>query len=317
MTQRFALVSALALCLAGAAAGSAHADSLSFTSNMTGDKDLITCSDVDISFWENSKGHDGIVTVRRDQTIAIRAPGAGPLRVTAPSNGGVWVQTSSNGTMTAVVCEAAGARSESAANALLDQVRIVNEGGELRVKGPDHDWGGYIILSVPNGVSLDASAENGAIDVRGVQGTFTLETMNGPIEIAHVRGKVDARASNGPIGFIGHEGDMDLRASNGPVSVKLDSPSWSGKGLYGASENGPIKVVVPDNLQTGVRVQSSSHSSWNWKGRSVMSNDDSYGDDSRTVQLGKGPVLIRVSTVNGPVEIKAPGAEKISSKSHI
>jgi len=310
MTQRFALTSALVLCLAGSAAGAAHADEFSFSVNQTHDKDVITCSDLDMTFWESSKGHDGIVTVRRDQTVTVRAPGSGPLRVTAPGNGGVWVQASTNGSMTAVVCEAAGARSESAANAMLDQVRIVNEGGELQVKGPGPDWGGYIILSVPNGVSLDVSSENGSIDMRGVQGTFTLKTENGPIWLAHVRGKVDAKATNGPIGFIGHEGDMDLRAENGPVSIKLDSPAWSGKGLDGSTQNGPIKVVVPDELQTGVRVQSSSHSPWSWKGYSSSENSD---DDLRVVQLGKGTVLVRVSTVNGPVDIKGPGEKSSRS----
>jgi DUF4097 and DUF4098 domain-containing protein YvlB len=213
--------------------------------------------------------------------------------------------------MTAIVCEAAAASSESAANAALDQVRIVNEGGELTVRGSSDHWSAYIILSVPNGVNLDMSAENGAIEVRGVQGTFTLTTENGPISLARVRGKVDARAQNGPIQFIGHEGDMDLHAENGPVGIKLDAASWSGKGLDGRTENGPIKLVAPEALQTGVRVESSWHSPWSWKGTTASENSDDGG--MRTVQLGKGPVLIRLTTVNGPVQIKAPGEKEKSS----
>jgi hypothetical protein len=305
MIQRLALVSTLLLSLAG----TARADDWSFTNTVTGDKDVITCSDVEMSFWEDHKGD--LTTVRRDQTVSVRAPGSGPLRVKAPENGGIWVQPSNNGTMSAVVCEAAGSHSQSAANATLDQVAIVNEGGELRLRGPGHDWGAYIILSVPNGVNLDMSAENGALELRGVQGTFTLQTENGPISLARVRGKVDAHATNGPIGFIGHEGDMDLRADNGPVKVKLDAPSWSGKGLDGKTENGPVKVIVPDGLQTGVRVQSSSHSPWSWKGYS--SSESSGDDDVRVVQLGKGAVLVRVSTVNGPVDIKGPGEKSSRS----
>jgi hypothetical protein len=306
MTQRFALVSAVLLCLAGVA----HADGWSFSTQMMSDKDIITCSDIEMSYWEDHKGD--LVTARRDQTISVRAPGSGPLRVIAPRQGGVWVQPSTDGTMSAVLCEAAGARSESAAHSTLDKVQIMNQGGELHFTGPDEDhWSGYIILSVPKDVSLDMTAEDGALDVRGVQGTFVMRSSNGPISIAHVRGKVDAQASNGPIGFEGHEGDVNLRADNGPLKVRLDAPSWSGTGLEGSSQNGPIKVIVPDDLQTGVRIAGSWHSPWKWKGYTIGSADDEGG---RSVTLGKGPVLVRVSTVNGPVDVKGPGDKSGRSK---
>jgi hypothetical protein len=313
MIQRLALVSAVLLSVATVA----RADNWTFSNNVTGDKDVISCSDVEMTFWQDHRGDTP--TARRDQTITVSAPKSGPLRVSAPSNGGVWVQPSSNGTMSAIVCEAAAASSESAANAALDQVRIENEGGELRVRGSSDHWSAYIILSVPNGVNLDMSAENGAIEVRGVQGTFTLTTENGPISLARVRGKVDARAENGPIRFIGHEGDMDLHAQNGPVAIKLDAASWSGKGLDGRTENGPIKLEAPEALQSGVRVESSWRSPWKWRGYATSGNDDD--GELHSVQLGKGPVLIRLATVNGPVEIRAPGekgsSEKSSGKSRI
>lgn len=313
MTKRIALIS----CLALLAPGPGHADNLSFNTRIDGNKNVVTCSDVGMIFWQSREGHDGIVTARRDQTIAVRAPGSGPLRVIAPKNGGVWVQPSSSSAMTAIVCEAAGAGSESAAQGLLDQVRIVNEGGELRVIGPDQDWSSFVILSVPTGASLDMSAESGSLDLRGVQGRFTLETVNGPISVARVRGTLKARSANGPIAFIGHEGDMDLEAENGPVSIQLDSPSWSGKGLDGRTEKGPITMVAPAELQTGVRVQGSWGSPWHWKGKDdPPSSDASHHDDPRTVQLGKGAVLVRLSTGKGPVDIEGPG-EKRKSKSRI
>jgi len=316
MTQRFAALALVAVLTAS----SARADDLSFTTNTPDDKDVITCSDVEMTYWKTSRGHDDIRTVRRDQTVSVRAPGSGPLRVAASENGGVWVQPSSDGSISAVICEAAGAESEREANAILDQLRIVNEGGELRVKGPsDHDWYTYIILSVPRGTSLDMSATNGPLELRVVQGTFHLETTNGPIGVSRVSGTVVARATNGPIKFRGHEGDMDLRAENGPVKVSLDATAWSGKGLDAYTSNGPITVVVPEGLQTGVKVESSSNSPWSWKAQANMSHDEDW-EDGRSVQLGKGPVLVRVSTVNGPVSIKSPGGEgsgKSKNKSRI
>src|SRR5262249_37991534 len=244
MRLRIALVLALLVSLAGGA----RAGNWSFTAGPTGNPDVITCSDIKIGFWENHPGD--VPNARRDQTIAVLAPASGPLRVIAPRYVNVGVQASSGATVSATVCEVAAASSESAANAVLDQVRIVNEGGELRLQGPRGDnWGAYVILSVPNGVRLDMSPENGALDGRGAQGTFTLETINGPISLARVRGKVEVRSTNGPIDFVGHQGDMDLQTQNGPVSVKLDDASWSGKGLDGHTQNGPVSVDVPDNFQ--------------------------------------------------------------------
>ncbi|HEV8479516.1 MAG TPA: hypothetical protein VGR66_01885 [Candidatus Eisenbacteria bacterium] len=295
----------LALSLPGVLAY-AGGHNASFNLNVKGEQDVITCSDIEMSFWKNSHSKDDIVTVRRDQSVAVNASRTGTLRLVASPEGGVWVQRSSSGTVSATVCLAAGAESQSEGNAILDQLRIVNEGGELRVKGPDGDWGAYIILSVPNGMSIDMEAENGALDVRGVTGTFSLRTENGPIGVAHVGGKVVARATNGPISFKGHEGDIDLKADNGPVSVKLNDPTWTGKGLDASTANGPISVFTPDGLKTGVRIEASENSPLSWKGHGVSMTSD--WRDNPTIVLGKGPVLVRVSTVNGPVSIKSSSA---------
>jgi len=309
MRSRFALgaVLALALALPGIQAGAHNEEDISFTMNVKGDQDVITCSDVDMKFWSGRRMNDDLANVRRDQTVAVSAPRSGALRVAASTQGGVWVQPSSNGAVSATICTVAGAETQSSSNALLDQLRIVNQGGELRVEGPEKgNWGAYVILSVPNKIALDLEAENGAIDVRGVNGTFAIRTQNGPIAMAHVSGKVTAHAANGPIDFKGHEGDVELRAQNGPVSVKLNDPTWSGKGLDASTQNGPITVVAPDGLKTGVRIEGSDNSPLSWKGHGTTVTSD--WSSNRTIVLGKGPILVRVSTVNGPVSIKSPSA---------
>lgn len=308
MRSRFAFgaVVVLAISLAGQPARAGGDRDISFTMNVKGDQDVITCSDVDMKFWSGRRMNDDMANVRRDQTVTVSAPRSGPLRVAASTQGGVWVQPSSDGTVSATICTVAGAESQSAANAMLDQLRIVNQGGELRVEGPEGNWGSYVILSVPRGISLDMEAENGALDVRGVSGTFSLRTQNGPIAMARVSGKVTAHAANGPIDFKGHEGDIELRAQNGPVTVKLNDPTWSGKGLDASTQNGPISVVAPDGLKTGVRIDGSDNSPLSWKGHGTMVTSD--WTSGRTIVLGKGPILVRVSTVNGPVSIKSSAA---------
>jgi hypothetical protein len=56
---------------------------------------------------------------------------------------------------------------------------------------------------VPKDASVDLSARNGQIDVRGVTGTIVAHTTNGPIALENCGGDVRASAENGPIATSG------------------------------------------------------------------------------------------------------------------
>lgn len=276
-----------------------HAGHLSFTTNYPdGDKRIESCSDIEMRFWR--EGSIDIVTSRRSQTISL---GSSSLRIEAANNGGVRVQPSIDGKTSALICTAAGATSDKAAEAILDRLSVVNERGVLRVDGPvDDDWAAMIVLSVPDGSTLDLSATNSSLRVGDVDGRFTLRTTNGPIKLVNVGGVVDARAKNGPIKFLGHTGDVSLVAQNGPISVDLDAKEWNGKGLEGSTQNGPLKLGVPDDMRSGVEVTSSMWAPWSGAWRSA----DGPWSGSRTYRVGDDPVRVRLSTANGPVKIRGP-----------
>jgi hypothetical protein len=291
----------LAVTLASVAATSSHADGLSFTTNyFNGDQRIQSCSDVEMRFWREGGGSD-IVTAHRSQTLSLGSNSSKSLRIEGTNRGGVRIQPSTDGKSSALICMAAGATSDKAAEAILDRLSVVNEGGVLRVDGPeDEDWAAMIVLSVPDGSTLDVSATNGPLQVGGVNGQFTLRTTNGPIKVANVGGVVDARAQNGPIKFLGHSGDVSLVAQNGPISVELDAKEWSGKRLEASTQNGPLKLSVPDDMKSGVEVTSSRWAPWSGGWRPA-------GDaGSRTYRIGDDPVRVRLSTVNGPVKIRGP-----------
>ena len=293
------------LVFASALAVPAHADGLSLTANFDDGKRIASCSDIDIRFWKDKLGADDIVTSRRDQTVALRADSLTPLKVKASDRGGIRVQPSSDGSLSATVCMAAGARSDDAARAILDKLSVESDRGELRVSGPDaEEWAAYIILNVPSDVALELSAVNGCLSLLDVSGHFNLRTTNGPISLVGVGGEVDAEAVNGPVHFKGHSGDIRLVTQNGPVGVSLDQPTWTGKGLEASAQNGPVKVVVPTGVRSGVQVEGSAHSPVRWNGSAEPGLTEDGG--SRSFRFGEGPILVHVSTVNGPIEIKAP-----------
>jgi hypothetical protein len=297
------LVWILALSIAPAVVH-AHTTNLSFTTEIDRGQRIESCSDIQMRFWSDHTGGDAIVTVRRSQTLSLDANQ--PLKVVASDRGGVRVQPSKDGSYSALVCMAAGATSNSAGEQILDGLSVENAGGVLRVNGPDReDWAAIIVLSVPAGSTLDLSATNGPLQMGDVDGHFTLRTTNGPIKLSHVGGEVDARADNGPIKFSGHAGDVVLAAQNGPIELELDAAEWNGKRLDASTQNGPVKLTVPDNMKSGVEVTGSRSSPTRWNG--VLQSDPAQRDGARRYHFGGGTTVVRVSTVNGPMKIFAPG----------
>ena len=128
-------------------------------------------------------------------------------------------------------------------------------------------------------------------------------TTNGPINLANVSGTVTARAQNGPVKFVGSTGAVDLETQNGPIGVRLDGERWTTGSLTAHAQNGPVKVEVPQNFASGVRVESSTHAPWKCRGTACESAKRSWDDGSRWIELGRGPVAVRVATVNGPVAV--------------
>ena len=288
----------LAVMLASVTVTPLHASGISFTTNYAdGDERVESCSDIVMRF--SREGTNDIVTARRSQTLSL---GSNSLRIEG-NRGGVRVQPSTDGKSSALICMAAGAPSDKAAEAILDRLTVVNERGVLRVDGPEDDeWAAMIVLSVPDGSTLELSATNGPLRVGDVDGRFTLRTANGPIKVVHVGGVVDARAQNGPIKFLGHSGEVSLIAQNGPLDVELDAKEWSGKGLEGSTQNGPLKLSVPDGMKSGVELTGGRLWSARWDWTQHLGDEDG----PHTYRVGTDPVRVRLSTVNGPVKIRGP-----------
>jgi len=300
------LVWMVAVSIAPVAVVPARAYDFNFTTNSDGGKRIESCSDLEMRFWSDDFGRDGVVTVRRSQAVSLGSDVRKPLKVEASDRGGVRVQPSLDGSFSALVCMAAGAMSNGAGEKILDGLSVESSGGVLRVNGPESDdWSAIIVLSVPAGSTLDLSATNGQLQMGDVEGRFTLRTTNGPIKLGHVGGVVDARADNGPIKFRGHAGDVVLAAQNGPVEVELDAAEWKGRRLDASTQNGPIKLSVPGDMRSGVEVTGSRWSPTKWNG--AFQPDQSADDGARRYHFGGEPTVVRVSTVNGPMKIFAPG----------
>jgi hypothetical protein len=244
---------------------------------------------------------------RAEQHTSV--PVGAPLELRPDANGGVKIERGSGSAYQITACIAAGGRTAAEAQIAVDAVRLVTEGNRVRVTGgPDsstrvRSWSVQLIVLAPDGASIEAETSNGPIGVSGANGTFALRASNGPISLNEVTGDVKARASNGPISVRGSRGEFDVETSNGPISVELGGTRWDGH-LTARAANGPLTLTVPSNFQSGVEVSSSYQSPWNCRAAACNQGNRDWDERSRSLKLGSDPVVVKLSTVHGPVTIR-------------
>lgn len=278
--RRSALVLALALAATGA-----------FAHENFSTRDFRTAEDCD---GRNVRFSDEPAFVQKE---TIDASHLRSLKVSV-TNAPVSVQGGASA-YSIVVCKAAALEGD------LDDIRVTLDGNELRADGPDHRrWTVMYFVRVPDRADIDLTAKNGPLAIRDVDGTVVARSQNGPLSLKNVGGNVDAETKNGPISISGGSGTMKVVASNGPLSVHLTEGSWNGS-LDASTRNGPLSVNVPRGFASGVVIESAGRGPISCRAagceRAWRSDDDG---EPRRIELGSGPVNVRLSTVNGPVTVK-------------
>lgn len=259
--------------------------------------DVRRCSDLRIEF-------DDQPAVTAEETLSAPAGSGNVLTVRSPQNGGVYVAGGARRDFSVTTCKAV-APATSARQQLDAMHSTISSGTVSTTNASSDDAVVFYIVEAPAGGALDLSAHNGPISVREFSGRSTLRTQNGPVNLKNVSGKVTAFAQNGPIHFEGGSGSVNLETQNGPIGVSLAGTSWTDGSLTARAQNGPAQLKVPAGFTSGVRVESSNHSPWSCAGAGCGSARKDWDATSRSFELGQGPVVVRLSTVNGPVQVRA------------
>ena len=257
-------------------------------------------SPVDCQQRYHTEYRDGSQTYYAQETQTIAANAAPVLSVRPSRNGGVTVEGWDQPQIQVTACKTADEQ------ALLSQMRMVINGGEVTSEGPDTgNWTMHFVVRVPGGIHVQAEAHNGPISVTKVSGTVQVTSRNGPISIKQSTGNITANAENGPISLSETSGKIKATAQNGPVTVRLNNSEWRGEGLEASTRNGPITLRVPANYRSGVEVVSDGRSPFSC-GVCKPENRTWDASGAKSVHLGdaNAPVLVRLSSVNGPVSIR-------------
>jgi hypothetical protein len=251
------------------------------------------CSRIDMMF-----GEDAVGRAVRYTTVPLSV---GVLDVQPESNGGVQIERGAGSAYLVTACIGAGGSTMIDARDAAEAVRLVVEGGRVRVEngGGARTWNVHLIVEAPEHARIHVQTSNGPIGVAGISGEVTARSSNGPIALDDVRGKVTARAENGPIGVTGSRGDLDVQTENGPISVTLIGRRWDGR-LDARANNGPLKIEIPDDYQSGVEVTSTGRSPWQCQPAACAGLDH----DARRLRVGGDPIVVRIATMNGPVTVR-------------
>jgi hypothetical protein len=180
----------------------------------------------------------------------------------------------------------------------LEEARIEVDSGKeyvsIRTRYPDHDhnwnWGSHnnpasveYTLTVPRAARLDEiKLINGALDVTGMSGEVRASSINGRLEAHDLTGRAKLSTINGRLNahFAQLSGqDVELSSVNG--SLELTIPSDSNAEVEASTVSGGI------NNDFGLRV---NHHRF-------------VGHDLRG-ELGNGGTHIRLSDVNGRIEVR-------------
>jgi hypothetical protein len=255
------------------------------------------CSGLHIRFDDR----DAVVQSEERTITKGEAP---ELRVTAEKNGGLQVRGWGKDTYSVTLCKAAEPGGD--AESMLSQIKLNFADGEVSVTGPSahENWTAFLLVNAPKAAVLDLRVNNGPMSIYGVEGGVKAQAVNGPVTLKDSKGEISLSAQNGPISVDGNSGKLSVHTQNGPVDVALRGQNWTGAGMEAHATNGPVTIRVPSGYQSGVLVESDGNGPFSCRASVCSEGRKTWDDDHKRVEFGKGPTVIRVSTVNGPVSVQ-------------
>jgi len=180
------------------------------------------------------------------------------------------------------------------------EVRAEQNDISVRTEYPDHDrtfnFGGGEERDNPASVEYTITVPRQArLD--------KIDLVNGRLDVHDVAGEVHASCVNGRIHARNLKGAIQLETVNGELEASIDQLPASEVKL--SSVNGELRVTLPSDANAELKASTISGNISNEFGLPVMRHQ--YVGRSLHGQLGGGGTLVKLSNVNGTIEIKHAG----------
>ncbi|MGA9528398.1 MAG: DUF4097 family beta strand repeat-containing protein [Terriglobales bacterium] len=137
-------------------------------------------------------------------------------------------------------------------------------------------------ITVPRQANLDeVKLVNGRLDIQGVAGDVHASCVNGRLEARNLQGR------------------SELSTVNGSLEASIDQLHSSG--ITVSSVNGNVQVTLPSDTNAEIKASTMSGSISNDFG--LRATQHQYVGHSLHGQLGGGGAMVKLSNVNGSIEI--------------
>ncbi|MEN8145582.1 MAG: DUF4097 family beta strand repeat-containing protein [Gemmatimonadota bacterium] len=236
--------------------------------------------------WDNDRAR-----LCEERVTTIDADGS-MVRVDGGMNGGISIEGWDRDEIQITARVQAMARDDDRAEEILNEIRVVTDGGTIRAEGPRsrfrgrrENWAVSFQLMVPNRSDVDLEANNGGISVVDVEGDLRMETRNGGVSLLRVAG------------------DVRARTTNGGLHIELDGDGWSGAGLDAVTTNGGVDMEIPADYNAELETRTVNG------GLEIdfpITVQGRIGGRNSTLNttLGDGGPTVKAVTTNGGVRIR-------------
>jgi DUF4097 and DUF4098 domain-containing protein YvlB len=101
-----------------------------------------------------------------------------------------------------------------------------------------------LTVQLPAHMAVEIDADNGRVEVRGIDAPVLVRSDNGSVELDRLAGALDARTNNGRV-VARQVSSADVRAQsdNGRVELQFDGEPMT---VVASSDNGDVEVLLPD-----------------------------------------------------------------------
>jgi hypothetical protein len=264
------LGAALAIALA---AGPLHAQD-------SDDEWLDRCRSAESGSWSDTPRE------RFCEVRIVRLRPRGRLALDGRENGSVAVRGGGGGEAVVHARITAQAPTRGEAESIARELRVVSDEDSVYAVGPDRrgrrHWDVSYLVEVPRRADL------------------LVVTGNGSVAASDVSGRIDLSAQNGSLMLAGLGGDVRARAENGSLSVRLTGERWDGRGLDAETENGSVRIEVPEGY--GARLETGTVNG-GFTTDFPLTVEGRVGRRIST-EIGGGGPTVRATTTNGSVALR-------------
>jgi len=188
----------------------------------------------------------------------------------------------------------------------LDEAKIEVHAGEndisIHTEYPEHGHGQTFVFGIEEEHNNPAKVEY-TITVPRHARLDDINVINGRLDLRDVSGDIDASAVNGRIQARNLQGAVKLNTVNGELDATVDQLPSSELRL--SSVNGRLRVTLPSDAKAELKASTVSGNISDDFGLPVTHHQ--YVGHSLHGQLGGGGTLVKLSNVNGEIEIRRAG----------